>query len=170
MYVMDTNPIKTDARQARRQRVLPRDAQCACGETDIRCLIPSGNGVICYACRPVGAGRSRTEQHHVAGRHNLDATVPIPNNDHRILSDRQQDWPSRTLRNPDWSPLLQAAAAIRGWLDVLVLIIERAIGWIPGFLEALDAWLCERIGPAWTDEFRTIHPLLIPAVTSGGGR
>ncbi|MBA2469157.1 MAG: hypothetical protein H0V37_07100 [Chloroflexia bacterium] len=167
---MTTNPIKTDARHARRHRALPKDARCSCGEADARCLIPTGERVTCYACQSLQAGRSATERHHVAGRHNLDTTVPIPNNEHRILSDRQQDWPRGTFRNPDQSPLLQAAAAIRGWLDILILILERAVGWIPGFLEALDAWLCARIGPEWGHEFRVAHPLQVPPASSGGGR
>lgn len=167
---MTTNPIKTDARHARRQRALPKDARCSCGEADARCLISTGDGVTCYACQAATAGRSDTEHHHVAGRHNLEMAVPIPNNEHRILSDRQQDWPTGTVRNPNRSPLLQAAAAIRGWMDILVLILECAIGWIPGFLEALEAWLCERLGPDWGRDFRSIHPHLIPTVPNGGER
>lgn len=159
---MNTNPIKTDARHARRRRALPPDARCACGETDPRCLSQAGDGATCYACQAAKAGRSGTEQHHVAGRHNLDTTVPVPNNEHRILSDRQQDWPNGTLRNPSGSPLLQASGAIRGWMDILALILERAVGWIPGFLEALDAWLCERLGASWYVDFLAANPGLVP--------
>ncbi len=165
---MTTNPIKTDARHARRHRALPKEARCRCGEDDLRCLIPASDRVTCYACQAATAGRSDTEHHHFAGRHNLDTTVPIPNNEHRILSDRQQDWPTGTVRNPDRSPLLQAAGAIRGWMDILVLILERVIGWIPDFLEALDAWLCDRLGPEWGQEFRVLHPYLGPMSSSGG--
>lgn len=164
---MESNPIKADARHARRRRVLPVDARCACGETNVHCLIPTGDDVICYACRSMTAGRSRTEQHHVAGRHNLDTTVPVLNNDHRVLSDRQHDWPSRTLRNPDRSPLLQAAGAIRGWLDILALILERVVGWIPLFLETLDAWLCQRLGDAWWSDFLSAAPNALPAHVKG---
>lgn len=167
---MTDNPITTDARHARRRRALPPDARCACGEMDPCCLVETDAGIQCYGCRARNASRSGTEQHHVAGRHNLATTVPIPNNEHRILSDRQQDWPTTTLRNPDRSPLLQAAAAIRGWLDILVLILERAVGWIPGFLEALDAWLCARLGPAWGQEFRAAHPTCAPMAWRGGRR
>ncbi len=159
---MNTNPIKTDARHARRRRVLPADARCSCGETDLRCLIQTGDSVTCYACQAVTTGRSGTERHHVAGRHNLPATVPVPNNAHRILSDRQQDWPTHTLRNPSGSPLLQASGAIRGWMDILILILERVVGWIPGFLEALDAWLCERLGASWHVGFLAATPGLVP--------
>lgn len=64
----------------------------------------------------------------------------------------QRDWPVRTLRNPHGSPLLAAAAAMRGWLDVLRLILERTVGYIPAFLEELDKKLCERLGNRWWEE------------------
>lgn len=164
---MTDNPMRRDARHARRRRELGSGAMCPCGESDSRCLITSDDGIQCYACRSRRAGRPDTERHHVAGRHNLATTVPVPNNEHRILSDRQQAWPTATIRNPDGSPLLQAAATIRGWLDVLVLILERAVGWIPRFLEVLDAWLRMQIGPGWGAEFRAACPQLVPAAPGG---
>jgi hypothetical protein len=77
----------------------------------------------------------------------------VPGNDHRILSDYQHEWPLGTLRNPDGSPLLRAAASIRGWLDILRLIIERTVGWVPALLEMLDAWLRELVGEHWWEQF-----------------
>lgn len=167
---MNDNVIRRDARHARRRRALGADAACACGETDARCLVETDESIQCYGCHAREAGRSDAEQHHVAGRHNLAATVAVPNNEHRIASDMQQDWPTQTLLNPGTSPLLQAAAAVRGWMDILVLILERIIGWIPRFLEVLDAWLGERLGPAWGDDFRAAHPNLVPGCAHGGGR
>ncbi len=167
---MSDTPIHTDARRTRRRRALGPEARCTCGETDPRCLVETKEGIQCYACHARRTGRGDSERHHPAGRHNLAATVPIPNNEHRILSDRQQDWPTGTLRNPDGSPLLQAAAAIRGWMDVLVLILERTVGWIPRVLEALDAWLRERLGPEWGRDFRAAHPDLVPGALGGSGR
>lgn len=164
---MNTNPITTDARHARRARALAPDARCACGETDPRCLTVSGDGVQCYACQAHAAGKAATERHHPAGRHNLRETVPMPNNEHRILSDMQQDWPTTTLRNPHRSPLLQAAAVIRGWRDVLILIVERTIGWVPPFLEALDAWLSVQLGDRWPQEFCAVAAGLLPSHRSG---
>jgi hypothetical protein len=161
---MHDNPVRHDARMARRQRALGADARCACGEEDPRCLVEHGDGVQCYACRTRQVGRPETEQHHVAGRHNSTDTVPVPNNEHRILSDLQQDWPTTTVCNLGESPLLQAAAAIRGWMDILVLIIERAVGWIPRFLELLDAWLRERLGTGWAREFAALNPNVTPPV------
>jgi hypothetical protein len=104
---------------------------------------------VCYECRAKQQGRRQIEGHHVAGRSNRNDTVPIPGNDHRILSDDQSDWPIQTLRNLNGSPALQAAACIRGWLDTLKLIIDHTMGWIPPFLEWLDAALCAYIGEQW---------------------
>lgn len=136
-------------RQARRLGA-PEPCQ-GCGEVDPRCLTRRENGIRCYACQRVAARASAFEKHHLAGQHNLAETALVPANDHRILSDMQNDWPETTMRNSDRSPLLIAAAAIRGWLDVLQLIIERTVGWIPAFLEGLDAWLRVLVGDGyWT--------------------
>ena len=54
-----------------------------------------------------------------------------------------------TLRNREGSPLRRAAAAVRGWLDVLRLIIDRSAGWVPEVLENLDQGLTTRLGPRW---------------------
>jgi hypothetical protein len=55
------------------------------------------------------------------------------------------------LRNTDGSPVLRAAAAIRGWLAVMRVIIDRAISWVPAALEILDALLTYRHGPRWLE-------------------
>ena len=138
-----------DVRRARRQRRLGPNAKCrTCGESDPAALLPADT---CYACRQAQMGRSGLEKHHPAGQANDPMTVAIPANDHRVLSDFQQQWPEATLRNPDGSPLLRAAASIRGLLDVLRLIMERTVGWIPPFLEALDSWLRDQLGGRWWD-------------------
>jgi hypothetical protein len=144
--------LKALIRAAGKRRTLGTAQKCAsCEETDPRCLRRVGDVVLCSECENTQTGRARVERHHVAGQHNLPDTVPIPGNDHRVLSDAQVNWPKETLRNPDGSPVLKAAAALRGWLDVLRLIIDRTVGWIPEFLERLDAWLREHVGPRyWT--------------------
>ena len=74
----------------------------------------------------------------------------IPANDHAQLTDCQQhEWPAETLRNPGGSPLLRASGAIRGWLDVLRVIIDRSVGWVPSLLEKLDQALTRDHGPQW---------------------
>ena len=61
----------------------------------------------------------------------------------------QQDLPQRALRNPDSSPLLKASSSIRGFLDILRLIIDRVLGWIPEYLEKLDTSLTSLFGQRW---------------------
>ncbi|MDP9354988.1 MAG: hypothetical protein M3R02_06835 [Chloroflexota bacterium] len=157
-------PTRWDAltREGNKRDRLGQYARCTgCGEADPRCLQgPRGTGsgdeerpVLCAECRLAVEGKSRTERHHPAGRANDPIAVPIPANDHAVLSDAQHDWPMATLRNPDGSPLLAAAAALRGWLDVLRLVVERTVGWIPAFLEWLDAVLRSQVAERWWETF-----------------
>jgi hypothetical protein len=133
----------------------PRCCVPGCAETDPRALVGVNPNIVCYEHQHDAQSRAWLEEHHVAGRRNDPATVQIPGNDHRILSDLQQAWPRDTLRNPNTSPLLRAAAALRGFLDVLRLVIERTVGWIPALLEALDGWLRETVGESWWKDFPT---------------
>ena len=117
------------------------------GEAERRAVETHVEG--CAECQARLQGRRPVEDHHPAGRANDPFTAPFWANDHDILTDRQHGWSAATLRNPDGSPLLKAAAAIRGWLDVLRLIVERTVGWIPPFLEWLDAALRGSVGDRW---------------------
>lgn len=149
-----TSRLEGDDRDARREARLrqlgTRGPRCiTCAESDPFALTLTPDGLRCYECQALAAGRSWIERQHPAGRRNHQATVPIPGNDHRVIDDHKHDWPRDTLRNPDGSPLLRAAACLRGWLDTLRVIIDRTVGWIPPFLEQLDRWLAERLGPGW---------------------
>lgn len=147
-----SDDISRVARHARRAAHFPDDTACSlCGEINQCALVEKTRPILCYACqqKTTQNGKSPVENHHIAGQNNSDSTVTLPANDHRLLSDMQQDWPASTLRNADGSPLLQAAAAVRGWLDILSLIIDRVIGWIPVFLESLDTALCGSFSPTW---------------------
>jgi hypothetical protein len=64
--------------------------------------------------------------------------------------------PGTRCANPDGSPLLCAAACLRGWLDTLRLIIDRTVGWIPPFLEQLDEWLAHQLGHGWWHQMPTV--------------
>jgi hypothetical protein len=132
----------------------PRCLQPGCGETNPFNFTGVHPDLWCYEHAAIRSGRTWLEEHHVEGQSNdpFD-TILIPGNDHRLLTGRQALWPRETLRNPDGSPLLTAAAALRGWLDVLWLVIVRTVGWIPVFLERLDAWLREVLGERWWDGF-----------------
>lgn len=137
-------------KEAAYERLGTRQPRCSgCGELDPVALQGAHPDITCYECAARRLGRSGSEQHHVAGHNNSPTTVAIPGNDHRVLSGMQRDWPEGTLRNPDGSPLLAAAAAIRGWLDMLLLIVQRTVGPVPVFLEALDGALRKKLGDRW---------------------
>lgn len=133
----------------------PRCSHPGCSETDPFALSGVHPQIVCAEHRADRDGRSWTEAHHWQGQANdAEDVSPIPANDHAVLSNKYQgEWPRETLRNPDGSPLLQAAAALRGWLDAMRLIIERTVGWIPPLLEVLDAYLRQKLGPRWWDDF-----------------
>lgn len=144
------------AREDKKRARLGQYAECAdCGETEIRLLqrtrmgAVNGTDILCARCRLIRQGQHPKEAHHLAGRHNDPTTAKIDANDHAVLTDAQQDWPEATLRNPDGSPLLAAAAALRGWIDVLQLMIDRTVGWIPELLEFLDRALRNVWGTNW---------------------
>lgn len=138
--------------EARLRALNTRDPRCShpgCRECNPLALTGTDPNILCREHAADRHESSWTEQHHPVGRRNDPQTVPLPANDHAVLSELQALWPRETLRNPDGSPLRKAAAALRGWLDILRLIVERTVGWIPPFLETLDVWLCERLGPRW---------------------
>lgn len=139
-----------DALEQRYAVLGTRTPTCRCGESDPFALTGAGPTITCYECQNVAAGRPRVEQQHVQGRHNGPDTVPMLGNDHRVADAfKGLDWPETTLRNPDADPLVRAAGYLRGWLDLLDVIIHRTVGWIPLFLENLAAWLVGRLGPTW---------------------
>jgi hypothetical protein len=146
-----------DRRDQRRRALGHMNPQCSepgCTETDPLALAGAHPEILCYEHDALRKGRSWLEGHHLAGQANDPITAEMPGNDHRAISERQNElWSRETLRNPDGSPLLMSSAAIRGWLDVLWVVLERTITWIPGFLERLDEWLCEEIGPRWWESF-----------------
>ncbi len=98
----------------------------------------------------IASEKSSQEPHHVAGQRNSALTVALPANDHRaILSVNQYDWPARTLQNPDGSPLLAAAAALRGFADLIIYLLNALIYPVAHLLEALDEVLQNERGEQW---------------------
>lgn len=137
-------------RENQLRRLGTRTPECVkCGESNPSALTGVSPEIICYESQAKASNRTPIERHHPAGRNNDPFTIPMPGNEHRILSDMQKDWPPETLRNPNASPLRKAAAMIRGFLDLLRLLIERIFGWIPDFLETLDEKLIELFGAVW---------------------
>lgn len=146
---MPTKTVGRATRQARRQRTLGSDARCTrCGWTHVTALTKSGDAIVCYECQAAASGKRTSERHHQLGRRTDPATVGIPGNLHRDLSDRQRDWPDAVLRNPERDPLLWLAAAILGFRD--------HVAWWIDWLDRIAAWLCslasvlrDHHGPRW---------------------
>lgn len=142
------DPIAAHQRKAVAVRRVGLDAQCACGESRPEALLSGSNPAICAACDREQRGKTTLDRHHVAGKANSPVAVPVPVNDHRArLSVDQYGWSRQTLENPNGSPLLAAAASLRGYSDTTLYLIETLLR--PEMLEALDALLIERLGPKW---------------------
>lgn len=125
-------------------------AACRCGERRPEALISGSNPVICAACQRTASERTTIDNHHFAGKANSPITVPIPVNDHRAqLSAAQADWPKATLMNSEGSPLLAAAASVRGFVDTVLYLIDKGLHWIADMLEQLDDYLQKKVGPRW---------------------
>lgn len=145
-----SNPRAAHRRQLIAVRRIGEGAKCKCGEARTRALIPSSDPVICAACDRKDRDKREADNHHIVGRANNEITIKIPVNDHRAdLSTSQQDWPKKTLQNPDRSPLLSGAAHIRGFADIIVYLVEKLLLWIAGLLELLDTALEQRLGSKW---------------------
>lgn len=146
----DRDPIRSASRRSRSQRRIGHGRSCGCGERRPAALIAGSDPLTCAECERQQANRSICDLHHVAGRANHEITIPIPVNDHRaVLSEQQYEWPKRTLRNPNRSPLRAAAACIRGLTDWIRYLLDELIHWIPDFLESLDEFLTQEFGPRW---------------------
>jgi hypothetical protein len=103
---------------------------------------------LCADCHNQVQGKPTFEHHHFAGRKNDNFSIPIPANQHAILSDAQYDWPWETLSNPDRDPLREFAAWFRGIHDLLIHLAEWLLNWATR-LEALSKFLVNIIGANW---------------------
>ena len=93
----------------------PRCSTPGCTESDWRLITGSEpDKLLCYEHAAEAAGRSPVEEQHPPGRANDPTfTVPFLGNLHRVMDEAKRDWPERTMRNPDGSPMLKAAACVR---------------------------------------------------------
>jgi hypothetical protein len=129
------------------------DIHCSCGEKRPEGLIPGSKPTTCAACQRTASGRTAIDNHHFAGKANSPTTIPVPVNDHRAgLSVSQADWPKSTLINAQGSPLLAAAACLRGFVDSVLYLIEQGLLWIAEMLEKLDVFLAKKLGAKWWHE------------------
>jgi hypothetical protein len=144
------DPISQFRRSSKAARRIGHNQQCACRERRPEALIAGSNPMSCAKCKRIESGQKTLDDHHVAGRANSPATIPIAVNDHRaILSVAQYEWPEETLRNRTGNPLRRASACIRGFADTLFYLIDKFLLWIPEFLESLDTFLTKKFGPEW---------------------
>ena len=119
------DPSAAHVRKAIAARRVGLGSRCACGEARPEALVRNGKAVICHDCKRKEKGMKRHDNHHVYGKANDPATVPAPVNDHRAeLNTAQHDWPKKTLQNPEGSPLLKAAACVRGFIDTVVYLVK----------------------------------------------
>lgn len=144
-----TGPVGRYQRRAGAARRVGLESQCACGEKRPEALIAGSNPTMCAACVRKRRGQTTVDYHHVAGKENTPVTIPVPVNDHRAeLSVAQGDWPKETRENPDSSPLLAAAAYIRGFMDTVNYLLEKLF-WIVEMLEMADPILVKKLGAKW---------------------
>ncbi len=144
------DPIRAYAQKATAARRVGMGKKCACGEARPEALLPGSKPTICSACERKKHGKTTEDRHHVASKANDPTTIPVPVNDHRArLSVDQYDWPKETRENPDASPLLAAAGCIRGFVDVVVYLVERLLLRQADMLESLDAYLVMKLGRKW---------------------
>jgi hypothetical protein len=145
------DPLGAFHRETMAERRLGLQTQCtSCGETRVLALERKSNPRICTECRRKRDGKTIMDEHHVAGKANSDITTPVPANDHRAeLNEDQRDWPPGTLENPDGSPLLAAAACIRGFIGTIQYLVKELLFWIADLLETLNKHLVEEHGPKW---------------------
>lgn len=136
-------------RELHRRRLGVRDPRCRCGEDEPAALLRRGSEIVCFACAAADAGRAIVEGHHYAGKTNDSFRVPLPINPHRVVSDEQETWDERTMRNPAGSGLRAAAGALRGRIAVERQMSERIDSWVPDYLERLDVALTGLHGERW---------------------
>jgi hypothetical protein len=143
------HPSKALRRKVVAARRVGLDASCSCGEKRPEALIPGMSPPTCAGCQRAKNREATMDNHHPFGRANSSMTIPVPVNDHRArLSIDQMDWPPSTLRNPQGSPLLAAAACIRGFVDTVLYLIG-GLPWIADMLELLDDLQTKKFGPKW---------------------
>jgi len=145
------DPIKSAARQSKAVRRHGVATSCTeCRESRAEALVPRSRPRLCEECYRRRRGSKTTDAHHVAGKANSSIVIEVPANDHRAaLSVAQYEWPKVTLENRDGSPVLRAAAALRGVADLLVELIVALIVSAATFLENLDQQLRNAHGDGW---------------------
>jgi hypothetical protein len=146
---MTRDPIKAYQRREQAVRRIGREAACRCGESRPEALIRTKDSVCCAVCKRLALGQAAMDRHHWAGRANSLETIAISVNDHRgELSRAQHEWPRATLENRHNSPLLKAAAYVRGVTDMIRYFLDKLL-LVAELLEDADRCISSRFGPQW---------------------
>jgi len=147
----ERDAISAYQRKSKAVRRAGASARCTCcGEARPEALIPKSGPTVCAECQRTKKGKTKMDNHHIAGKANSPITTSIPANDHRAeLSMAQLDWPKETLENRDGCPLLRGAACIRGFVDTVLYYMREFLLWIAEMLEGLSAYLSEEWGHRW---------------------
>jgi hypothetical protein len=125
------DPSMAHVRRAVASRRSGENARCGCGEAETFALIEGREPATCVECDRVKRGEGIMYRHHIAGRNNSPLTISIPANLHRLLSERQYDWPRRMLENPDGDLLIEIAGMVQGFIDLLDCLLDRCLRPIP---------------------------------------
>jgi hypothetical protein len=148
--ILPNDPRAEYRRKAKAARRAGVGARCACGESRPESIVPGSDPKICEKCNRKSKGHVTTDNHHIFGEANSNATLGVPVNDHRAeLSTAQYNWPPKTLENPESSPLLTGAAIIRGFGDTVLYLVEKFLIWVATMLELLDTVLERKLGKKW---------------------
>jgi hypothetical protein len=130
-----------------------------CSESRPHALVRETKPLVCARHQALAQGRVPYELHHVAGETNHPtATVLAPINGHRgVLTPEMYEWPMATRENPDRSPLLAAAGALRGFRDTVNYLMDELLLPPALLLEKVDCILRGRFGPSYLIELGIVE-------------
>ncbi len=143
------DPIAAFGRAATALRRSGGQKCTGCGEDRPEAVFGRRKPTLCVECLRKKRGMSPLDDHHPAGRNNNQTTIKVPANDQPAqLTLLQYEW-WKTCTNPDRSPLLAAAASIRGFCDTVRYLMERLLIPVAVLLERLDVVLPTFLGDGY---------------------
>lgn len=127
------DPIASEARRAKRERLLGDDPACfLCGMKNLPALMPMARSIL--------------EAHHVVGRENdAELTVPACRNCHAELTEGYRDAGVTLNRPPTF--LHQLAAVLRAIGAMLIALGNKCAEWGAKLLRIIDQ--LDAAAPAW---------------------
>lgn len=107
--IMGYVELKSAISHERKRKRLGDDHCAGCGNEDIR-VLQSTQVVLCAECRKKIQGQSIFEAHHLVGQQNSSQVIPLPANEHAILSDMYASFGETD----------NAALSLLHWMDVFL--------------------------------------------------